>query len=129
MELNKVLLNKFGWDNAFGWNILNGYDFDNGKLINQVLFDDKFQYAGWSFHDLSNNSKYLLFEIYDLGRNSKDKKIIGYKAVSISENENSEKCLLLSDIKTNSELFRFIIDNKAFCQEYKRNYEITSLLK
>lgn len=134
MELNTVILKKFGWLDHGGWSVINKHTTE----VNDLSFDAKTYYSGWSFEDdLSGSSllgfeyrnTYLLFAVCDKVKNDKTKKIIAYKLASIKRNDKGEKIVEIIEIKTNSELFRYIIDNKAFCKEYKRNYEILNILK
>ena len=128
MELNCVLLNKFGWDDG-GNDIKKTWQTAiKSGLPNTMVFNEKMSYADWSFQDDSRKISYILFSVYDRSKNLDSKKLIGYRVISISNNKH-ENCILFSDVKTNSELFRYIIDNMAFCKEYKRNYEIVNLLK
>lgn len=123
MELNTFILKKFGWLDNGGWGIAK-----NHTEVNDLLFDSKIYYSGWSFED-DLSLDFLLFAVCDKVKNDKTKKIIAYKLLSIKKYDKDEKIVEIIDIKTNSELFRYIIDNKAFCKEYKRNYEILNILK
>jgi hypothetical protein len=128
MELNCVLLNKFGWADGGNDITKTWQNVIKSGLPNKIIFNETMKYADWSFQDDSRKISYILFSMYDRSKNLDSKKLIGYRVVSISNNRH-ENCILFSDVKTNSELFRYIIDNMAFCKEYKRNYEIVNLLK
>ena len=113
MNINTIILNKFGWsERRFSW----GKPFAVIDLEHKCI---KYDYSDKFFIIQNPDTMAYFFVIV------KDEDI---KTKGKSKEVELTKCEMFL-IKTNQELFKLIIKHEAFSEDYQRHFRINKILK
>ena len=113
MDINEIILYKFGWDKCRFWN--------KPFLITDFKKNDiKYDFLD-KFFIIQNPDTLAHFFVV-----LKDEDIV--KSITSKPSLEIKKCEMFL-IKTNQELFKLIIKYEAFSENYQRHFRINKILK